>query len=169
MKIMLFIVCFITFAFLQLITQRSYLACMTASCWRWRSFTRRHVLYWKTLRNGRGTGLSSRISRCEFKNMPLDLRLMFKNGCWCSVRIADSHCFIQRKAADPNRFSNRGGALLKESKDRAKVQKLLPKVHKQLLMFFITYGIILYIVFNILVKNIKLYLTNKNVRHLHIG
>jgi len=34
----------------------------------------------------------------------------------------------QRKAADPNRFSNRGGSLLKESKDRAKVQKLLPKV-----------------------------------------
>ncbi|TSX03300.1 Sulfate anion transporter 1 [Bagarius yarrelli] len=34
---------------------------------------------------------------------------------------------FERKAADPNRFSNRGGALLKESKDRAKVQKLLPK------------------------------------------
>lgn len=44
-------------------------------------------------------------------------------------RLAECiHCFIQRKAADPNRFSNRGGALLKESKDRAKLQKLLPKV-----------------------------------------
>jgi len=43
---------------------------------------------------------------------------------FCSIRFA-----YQRKAADPNRFSNRGGSLLKESKDRAKVQKLLPKVH----------------------------------------
>ncbi|XP_060791924.1 protein regulator of cytokinesis 1 isoform X3 [Neoarius graeffei] len=38
---------------------------------------------------------------------------------------------FERKAADPNRFSNRGGALLKESKDRAKVQKLLPKMSKK--------------------------------------
>lgn len=51
--------------------------------------------------------------------------------------------FIQRKAADPNRFSNRGGALLKESKDRAKVQKLLPKVQNiSLHVCFITYGFI---------------------------
>ncbi|KAK2827392.1 hypothetical protein Q7C36_018318 [Tachysurus vachellii] len=39
---------------------------------------------------------------------------------------------FERKAADPNRFSNRGGALLKESKDRAKVQKLLPKLEEDL-------------------------------------
>ncbi|KAI4879679.1 hypothetical protein NFI96_032008 [Prochilodus magdalenae] len=39
---------------------------------------------------------------------------------------------FERKAADPNRFSNRGGALLKESKDRAKVQKLLPKLEEEL-------------------------------------
>uniref|UniRef100_A0A671M3X7 Protein regulator of cytokinesis 1-like n=1 Tax=Sinocyclocheilus anshuiensis TaxID=1608454 RepID=A0A671M3X7_9TELE len=39
---------------------------------------------------------------------------------------------FQRKAADPNRFSNRGGSLLKESKDRAKVQKLLPKLEEEL-------------------------------------
>ncbi|KAK1788338.1 hypothetical protein P4O66_016789, partial [Electrophorus voltai] len=38
----------------------------------------------------------------------------------------------ERKAADPNHFSNRGGALLKESKDRAKVQKLLPKLEEEL-------------------------------------
>ncbi|KTF81072.1 hypothetical protein cypCar_00037122 [Cyprinus carpio] len=38
---------------------------------------------------------------------------------------------FERKAADPNRFSNRGGSLLKESKDRAKVQKLLPKMTKK--------------------------------------
>ncbi|KAI5096475.1 hypothetical protein C0J45_13369 [Silurus meridionalis] len=39
---------------------------------------------------------------------------------------------FERKAADPNRFANRGGALLKESKDRAKVQKLLPKIEEDL-------------------------------------
>ncbi|XP_043076816.1 protein regulator of cytokinesis 1 [Puntigrus tetrazona] len=39
---------------------------------------------------------------------------------------------FERKAADPNRFSNRGGSLLKESKDRAKVQKLLPKLEEEL-------------------------------------
>ncbi|XP_053543900.1 protein regulator of cytokinesis 1 [Ictalurus punctatus] len=39
---------------------------------------------------------------------------------------------FERKAADPNRFANRGGALLKESKDRAKVQKLLPKLEEDL-------------------------------------
>ncbi|XP_051956723.1 protein regulator of cytokinesis 1-like [Xyrauchen texanus] len=39
---------------------------------------------------------------------------------------------FERKAADPNRFSNRGGSLLRESKDRAKVQKLLPKLEEEL-------------------------------------
>uniref|UniRef100_A0A8C2IKI9 Zgc:86764 n=1 Tax=Cyprinus carpio TaxID=7962 RepID=A0A8C2IKI9_CYPCA len=39
---------------------------------------------------------------------------------------------FERKAADPNRFSNRGGSLLKESKDRAKVQKLLLKLEEEL-------------------------------------
>ncbi|XP_067279637.1 protein regulator of cytokinesis 1 [Pseudorasbora parva] len=39
---------------------------------------------------------------------------------------------FERKAADPSRFSNRGGSLLKESKDRAKVQKLLPKLEEEL-------------------------------------
>ncbi|XP_016368247.1 protein regulator of cytokinesis 1-like [Sinocyclocheilus rhinocerous] len=39
---------------------------------------------------------------------------------------------FERKAVDPNRFSNRGGSLLKESKDRAKVQKLLPKLEEEL-------------------------------------
>uniref|UniRef100_A0A8C1GWU3 Zgc:86764 n=1 Tax=Cyprinus carpio TaxID=7962 RepID=A0A8C1GWU3_CYPCA len=32
---------------------------------------------------------------------------------------------FERKAADPNRFSNRGGSLLKESKDRAKLEEEL--------------------------------------------
>ena len=36
--------------------------------------------------------------------------------------------FSQRKASDPNRFTNRGGNLLKEEKQRAKLQKMLPKV-----------------------------------------
>ncbi|XP_065142849.1 protein regulator of cytokinesis 1 [Paramisgurnus dabryanus] len=39
---------------------------------------------------------------------------------------------FERKAADPTRFSNRGGSLLRESKDRAKVQKLLPKLEEEL-------------------------------------
>ncbi|XP_076836411.1 protein regulator of cytokinesis 1 isoform X2 [Brachyhypopomus gauderio] len=39
---------------------------------------------------------------------------------------------FERRAADPGRFSNRGGALLKESKDRAKVQKMLPKLEEEL-------------------------------------
>lgn len=39
---------------------------------------------------------------------------------------------FERKAADPARFSNRGGSLLRESKDRAKVQKLLPKLEEEL-------------------------------------
>lgn len=34
----------------------------------------------------------------------------------------------QRKAADPSRFTNRGGNLLKEEKQRAKLQKTLSKV-----------------------------------------
>lgn len=36
--------------------------------------------------------------------------------------------FSQRKASDPSRFTNRGGNLLKEEKQRAKLQKTLPKV-----------------------------------------
>lgn len=34
----------------------------------------------------------------------------------------------QRKAADPSRFTNRGGNLLKEEKQRAKLQKTLSRV-----------------------------------------
>lgn len=34
----------------------------------------------------------------------------------------------QRKATDPSRYTNRGGNLLKEEKQRAKLQKMLPKV-----------------------------------------
>ncbi|XP_067106917.1 protein regulator of cytokinesis 1 isoform X3 [Osmerus mordax] len=36
------------------------------------------------------------------------------------------------KANDPSRFSNRGGALLKEAKERVKVQKMLPKLEEEL-------------------------------------
>uniref|UniRef100_A0A3B3QIG4 Zgc:86764 n=1 Tax=Paramormyrops kingsleyae TaxID=1676925 RepID=A0A3B3QIG4_9TELE len=38
---------------------------------------------------------------------------------------------FEKKASDPNRFNNRGGALLKEEKERVKVQKMLPKVTKK--------------------------------------
>ncbi|XP_004623526.1 protein regulator of cytokinesis 1 [Octodon degus] len=38
----------------------------------------------------------------------------------------------QRKASDPSRFTNRGGNLLKEEKQRAKLQKTLPKLEEEL-------------------------------------
>ncbi|XP_038826631.1 protein regulator of cytokinesis 1-like isoform X1 [Salvelinus namaycush] len=39
---------------------------------------------------------------------------------------------FEKKAYDPNRFSNRGGALLKEAKEKVKVQKMLPKLEEEL-------------------------------------
>ncbi|XP_071971469.1 protein regulator of cytokinesis 1-like isoform X2 [Engystomops pustulosus] len=39
---------------------------------------------------------------------------------------------LEKKACDPNRFSNRGGTLLKEEKERAKLQKLLSKLEEEL-------------------------------------
>ncbi|XP_072570386.1 protein regulator of cytokinesis 1 isoform X2 [Paramormyrops kingsleyae] len=39
---------------------------------------------------------------------------------------------FEKKASDPNRFNNRGGALLKEEKERVKVQKMLPKLEEEL-------------------------------------
>ncbi|XP_030045524.1 protein regulator of cytokinesis 1 isoform X2 [Microcaecilia unicolor] len=39
---------------------------------------------------------------------------------------------LERKATDPNRFTNRGGNLLKEEKQRAKLQKSLPKLEEEL-------------------------------------
>ncbi|XP_036590881.1 protein regulator of cytokinesis 1 isoform X2 [Trichosurus vulpecula] len=39
---------------------------------------------------------------------------------------------FERKASDPSRFTNRGGNLLKEEKQRAKLQKTLPKLEEDL-------------------------------------
>lgn len=39
---------------------------------------------------------------------------------------------FERKASDPNRFSNRGGTLLTEGKERNKIQKTLPKLEEEL-------------------------------------
>ncbi|XP_018088337.1 protein regulator of cytokinesis 1, gene 2 S homeolog isoform X2 [Xenopus laevis] len=39
---------------------------------------------------------------------------------------------LEKKATDPNRFSNRGGSLLKEEKERVKLQKLLSKLEDEL-------------------------------------
>ncbi|KAH1184164.1 protein regulator of cytokinesis 1 isoform X1 [Mauremys mutica] len=39
---------------------------------------------------------------------------------------------LERKATDPSRFANRGGNLLKEEKQRAKLQKTLPKLEEEL-------------------------------------
>eukprot|EP00079_Xenopus_tropicalis_P033682 XP_017947453.1 PREDICTED: protein regulator of cytokinesis 1 isoform X4 [Xenopus tropicalis] len=39
---------------------------------------------------------------------------------------------FDKKATDPNRFTNRGGNLLKEEKQRAKLQKMLPKLEEEL-------------------------------------
>lgn len=46
----------------------------------------------------------------------------------CQASTLIKMCFSQRKASDPSRFTNRGGNLLKEEKQRAKLQKTLPKV-----------------------------------------
>ncbi|XP_021500962.1 protein regulator of cytokinesis 1 isoform X1 [Meriones unguiculatus] len=39
---------------------------------------------------------------------------------------------FEKKASDPSRFTNRGGNLLKEEKERAKLQKTLPKLEEEL-------------------------------------
>ncbi|XP_025068272.1 protein regulator of cytokinesis 1 [Alligator sinensis] len=39
---------------------------------------------------------------------------------------------LERKSSDPNRFANRGGNLLKEEKQRAKLQKTLSKLEEEL-------------------------------------
>ncbi|XP_075774153.1 protein regulator of cytokinesis 1 isoform X2 [Pelodiscus sinensis] len=39
---------------------------------------------------------------------------------------------LERKATDPSRFANRGGNLLREEKQRAKLQKTLPKLEEEL-------------------------------------
>nr|KAF6278978.1 protein regulator of cytokinesis 1 [Myotis myotis] len=39
---------------------------------------------------------------------------------------------FERKASDPTRFTNRGGNLLKEEKQRARLQKTLPKLREEL-------------------------------------
>ncbi|XP_068089679.1 protein regulator of cytokinesis 1-like [Hyperolius riggenbachi] len=39
---------------------------------------------------------------------------------------------LEKKASDPGRFSNRGGSLLKEEKERVKLQKLLSKLEEDL-------------------------------------
>ncbi|XP_039708006.1 protein regulator of cytokinesis 1 isoform X1 [Pteropus medius] len=39
---------------------------------------------------------------------------------------------LERKASDPSRFTNRGGNLLKEEKQRARLQKTLPKLEEEL-------------------------------------
>ncbi|XP_051004743.1 protein regulator of cytokinesis 1 isoform X1 [Acomys russatus] len=39
---------------------------------------------------------------------------------------------FERKASDPSRFTNRGGNLLKEEKERTKLQKTLPKLEEEL-------------------------------------
>ncbi|KAM8938831.1 protein regulator of cytokinesis 1-like [Pelodytes ibericus] len=39
---------------------------------------------------------------------------------------------LEKRALDPNRFSNRGGSLLKEEKERMKLQKVLSKLEEEL-------------------------------------
>lgn len=47
---------------------------------------------------------------------------------WCVLGSLLTSLLYQRKATDPGRFANRGGNLLKEEKQRAKLQKTLSKV-----------------------------------------
>ncbi|XP_038648261.1 protein regulator of cytokinesis 1 isoform X1 [Scyliorhinus canicula] len=42
---------------------------------------------------------------------------------------------LEKKASDPNRFSNRGGALLKEEKERCLLQKKIPKLEEEIKLY----------------------------------
>lgn len=101
--------------------------------------------------SGRKTGDSSRSSRWVwiFENSWLHSR-SYQSGwnissCELSVYLyhlvekasfnslnVDLHRFhLQKKATDPARFTNRGGNLLKEEKQRSELQKHLPKVKQR--------------------------------------
>uniref|UniRef100_H3A3C5 Uncharacterized protein n=1 Tax=Latimeria chalumnae TaxID=7897 RepID=H3A3C5_LATCH len=43
-----------------------------------------------------------------------------------------SFALFQKKTSNPNRFVNRGGSLLREEKERTRVQRLLPKLEEEL-------------------------------------
>jgi len=49
---------------------------------------------------------------------------------WHALKLDEDE--LERNANDPNRFSARGGAMLREEKLRKRVGILLPKVSKQL-------------------------------------
>ncbi|XP_078067916.1 protein regulator of cytokinesis 1-like isoform X2 [Mustelus asterias] len=42
---------------------------------------------------------------------------------------------LEKKASDPNRFSNRGGTLLKEEKERSMLQKKIPKLEEEMKLY----------------------------------
>ena len=44
-------------------------------------------------------------------------------------------CFYQKKTSDPGRLFNRGGALLKEQKERKKYESQLPRVSRSLFLY----------------------------------
>lgn len=46
----------------------------------------------------------------------------------------DQMILIENKAADPNRFKNRGGNLLQEEKQRKQLQKLLPELEEKIMI-----------------------------------
>ncbi|XP_028828432.1 protein regulator of cytokinesis 1 isoform X1 [Denticeps clupeoides] len=67
-----------------------------------------------------------KVKDCYERNRPLLEALEKWEKNW--VLFQD----FEKKASDPSRFSNRGGALLRESKERTKVQKMLPKLEEEL-------------------------------------
>ncbi|XP_072348827.1 protein regulator of cytokinesis 1b isoform X1 [Scyliorhinus torazame] len=53
-------------------------------------------------------------------------------GVWKWEENWKLYLSFEKKAADPNRFTNRGGNLLKEEKQRTKLYKMLPKLEDEL-------------------------------------
>ncbi|GCC33812.1 protein regulator of cytokinesis 1b isoform X2 [Chiloscyllium punctatum] len=53
-------------------------------------------------------------------------------GIWKWEENWKLYLSFEKKAADPNRFTNRGGNLLKEEKQRTKLCKMLPKLEEEL-------------------------------------
>ncbi|XP_072138263.1 protein regulator of cytokinesis 1b isoform X3 [Mobula birostris] len=53
-------------------------------------------------------------------------------GVWKWEENWQLYLGFEKKASDPNRFTNRGGNLLKEEKQRTKLYKMLPKLEEEL-------------------------------------
>lgn len=96
-----------------------------ASSWSWR-------WVWREGNEEVATKPPSPIIRLKLveklNQSPLELtddQLQFKEKVFWNCKW---NCHSQKKATDPTRFTNRGGNLLKEEKQRSELHKSLPKV-----------------------------------------